>query len=194
MPPQYTHPNALNESDTVGLGTRIWAFAHVMLGAQVGDNCNVGDHAFIETGASVGNNVTIKNHVCIWEGVTIEDDVFLGPHVVFTNDQYPRSPRMKEVAQRYSQSENWLRQTVVELGCSIGANATILPGLRLGAHSMIAAGSIVTRDVKPHALVMGNPARQVGFVCLCGTTIETQIEMNCRECGTLVSNLATEWR
>ncbi len=192
MPPRYTHPNALNESNTVGSGTRIWAFAHVMSGAQVGDNCNVGDHAFIETGASVGNNVTIKNHVCIWEGVTIEDEVFLGPHVVFTNDQYPRSPRMGAALTRYERRENWLRKTVVERGCSIGANATILPGIRLGAYSMVAAGSIVTRDVKPHALVMGIPARQVGIVCRCGNKLDVDSETTCRECGTLVSNFATE--
>ena len=95
---------------------------------------------------------------------------------------------MPAASARYQRRENWLEQTVVEQGCSIGANATILPGVRLGAYSMIAAGSIVTRDVKPHALVMGTPARQIGVVCLCGTTIENQIEMNCRECGTLVSD------
>lgn len=188
MPAEYTHPTALNESDAVGSGTRIWAFAHVMPGAQIGHNCNVGDHAFVESGARVGNNVTIKNHVCIWEGVTIEDDVFVGPHVVFTNDLHPRSPRMKAAVARYAKRENWLEKTVVEQGCSIGANSTILPGLRVGAFSMIAAGSIVTRDVKPHALMMGSPARQVGVVCRCGKKTDIQSETTCCECGTLLSD------
>jgi UDP-2-acetamido-3-amino-2,3-dideoxy-glucuronate N-acetyltransferase len=170
------------------LGTRIWAFAHVMSGAVVGDNCNIGDHAFIETGACVGNNVTVKNHVCIWEGVTVEDDVFLGPHVVFTNDLYPRSPRMNDATARYEKRENWLEKTVVEQGCSIGANSTILPGLTLGAFSMIAAGSTVTRNVKPHALMMGSPARPVGVVCRCGLKIEYLTETTCRECRTLATD------
>ena len=189
MAPQYVHPNALNESESVGSGTRVWAFAHVMPGTVIGENCNVGDHAFIETGAQVGNNVTIKNHVCLWEGVTIEDDVFVGPHVVFTNDLYPRSPRMAAASARYDRRENWLQQTIVEQGCSIGANVTILPGIRLGAYSMIAAGSTVTRDVKPHALMMGTPARQVGLVCRCGLKVEDTTEMTCRECGIPVTDL-----
>ncbi|MCP4775277.1 MAG: N-acetyltransferase, partial [Planctomycetaceae bacterium] len=107
------HPQALVECETIGKGSRVWAFAHVMEGASLGTDCNVGDHAFLETGSYVGNNVTIKNHVCIWEGIVIEDDVFLGPHVVFTNDKYPRSPRMSRTSNRYRQKETWLESTVV---------------------------------------------------------------------------------
>jgi acetyltransferase-like isoleucine patch superfamily enzyme len=185
----FVHPAALVESQSVGAGTRVWAFAHILAGARVGSNCNVGDHAFIESGACVGNNVTIKNHVCIWDGVTIHDDCFLGPHVMFTNDPYPRSPRMNEAVERYRHRENWLLPTVVERGCSIGANATILPGIRLGEYSMIAAGSIVTHDVQPFALVMGSPARQVGRVCRCGAKIEINSATSCTGCGSQIENL-----
>lgn len=185
----FVHPAALVESQSVGAGTRVWAFAHILAGAQVGTNCNVGDHAFIESGARVGDNVTVKNHVCIWEGVTIEDDCFLGPHVMFTNDPYPRSPRMQEVVERYSQRENWLLPTVVERGCSIGANATILPGIRLGEYSMVAAGAIVTHDVKPYALVVGTPARQVGIVCRCGARIEDNSSASCTGCGSQINEI-----
>ena len=183
METAFFHPTALVESQSVGAGTRVWAFAHILAGAKVGTNCNVGDHAFIESGAHVGNNVTVKNHVCIWDGVTIEDDCFIGPHVMFTNDPYPRSPRMPEVVERYGQRENWLLPTVVERGCSIGANATILPGVRLGEYCMIAAGAIVTHDVQPFALVMGTPARQVGTVCRCGAKIEDISSASCRGCA-----------
>ena len=97
---EQVHPQAIVECETIGEGSRVWAFAHVMKGASLGKDCNVGDHAFLETGSRVGNNVTIKNHVCIWEGIVIEDDVFLGPHVVFTNDKYPRSRRMGMASSR----------------------------------------------------------------------------------------------
>ena len=190
MAPEFVHATAIVESDSVGSGTRVWAFAHILPGVHIGANCNIGDHAFVETGARVGSNVTIKNHVCIWEGVTIEDDCFLGPHAVFTNDQFPRSPRMTEAAQRYEKKADWLKRTIVERGCSIGANATILPGVRLGAYSMIAAAATVTKDVPPHALMMGTPARQVGIVCRCGRKIENiaNLDMSCAECETLIND------
>lgn len=191
MKPEFIHPTAIVESDSIGDGTKIWAYAHVLPNVQIGSNCNIGDHAFIETGASVGNNVTIKNHVCVWQGVTIEDDCFVGPHVVFTNDQYPRSPRMNEAATRYQNTENWMDPTIVERGCSIGANATILPGIRLGAYAMIAAGATVSRDVPPHALMMGSPSRQVGMVCRCGAKLEVPTQTRCSECGLIVNVLAT---
>ena len=190
MAPVFIHESAIAESDSIGSGTKVWAFAHVLAGAQIGTNCNIGDHAFVETGARVGNNVTIKNNVCIWEGVTVEDDCFLGPHVVFTNDEFPRSPRMKEAAQRYESKQNWLKRTIVERGCSIGANAVILPGIRLGAYSMIAAGATVTHDVPPHALMIGSPARQVGIVCWCGRKVEDlQEDDRCPECKSLLNDL-----
>ena len=121
MAADFIHETAIVESDSIGAGTRVWAYAHILPEVQIGTNCNIGDHAFVETGARLGNNVTVKNHVCIWEGITVADDCFVGPHVVFTNDQFPRSPRMAEVAQRYSDKQNWLKRTIVERGCSIGS-------------------------------------------------------------------------
>ena len=185
---EQVHPQAIVECETIGEGSRVWAFAHVMKGASLGKDCNVGDHAFLETGSIVGNNVTIKNHVCIWEGIAIEDDVFLGPHVVFTNDKYPRSPRMGMASSRYQQKENWLESTVVKRGSSIGANSTIMPGITLGAYCMIAAGSIVTRDVQPHALMAGAPARRVGTVCYCGRKIHPTTGSTCPNCNAATSD------
>jgi acetyltransferase-like isoleucine patch superfamily enzyme len=181
----YVHPTALVESEAVGSGTRVWAYAHVLKNAHVGENCNIGDHAFVESGAVVGNNVTLKNHVCVWEGVTLEDDVFVGPQVAFTNDRYPRSPRMAEVRGRYGDKNRWLVKTVVEQGCSIGANATIVCGVRLGRYCVIAAGAIVTKDVEPFALMIGSPARRVGTVCMCGEPLTTGEESTlCSNCQT----------
>jgi UDP-2-acetamido-3-amino-2,3-dideoxy-glucuronate N-acetyltransferase len=184
MSKQMYHPAALVESDDIGIGTRVWAFAHVMRGARVGCNCNIGDHAFVEAGGIVGDNVTIKNNVCVWTGVSLEEGVFVGPNATFTNDRYPRSPRMQEAAARYETAERWLARTVVERGASIGANVTILPGVRLGRYSMIAAGSIVTADVEPFALMVGTPARVVGYVCRCGQKLlDSYRTTSCDACG-----------
>jgi len=180
----YAHPTALVESESIGEGTRIWAYAHVLRGARVGANCNIGDHAFIESGAVLGNNITLKNQVCVWEGVTLGDDVFVGPQVAFTNDRYPRSPRMPQVRDRYAEKERWLVRTVVEQGCSIGANATILPGVRLGRYCVVAAGAVVTKDVEPYALMIGAPARRVGTVCICGQPVSSSsAEPRCPQCA-----------
>ena len=176
----FVHPQALVESSDVGEGTKIWAFAQVMRGAMVGENCNVGGHAFIESGAQVGNRVTLKNQVMVWSGVTIQDDVFVGPGVIFTNDLHPRSPRMASVAERYSHPGNWLAKTNVGRGASIGAGSIILP-VQIGDHAMIAAGSVVTKDVPAHALMKGNPARVSGWVCVCGTKIDAR--GICPSCG-----------
>ena len=180
----YIHPTALVESDLVGPGTRIWAFAHVLSGARIGANCNIGDHAFLETGAVIGNNVTLKNHVCVWEAVTIGDDVFVGPYVSLTNDSHPRSPRMPAVKARYEDKDRWLVPTRIENGSTIGANATILAGVTLGRYCMVGAASVVTRDVKPFSLVVGNPARQIGYVCRCGRPTGIKLpSSDCPECG-----------
>jgi acetyltransferase-like isoleucine patch superfamily enzyme len=166
----FVHPNAICESQQVGQGTRIWAFAHVMKGAAIGCDCNIGDHAFIECGVRIGDRVTVKNQAMVWTGVEIADDVFIGPGVSFTNDMHPRSARMPDaaVASRYADQARWLARTRVEVGASLGARCTILPGLTVGAYAMVAAGAVVTRDVPTHALVTGVPARRRGWVCRCG--------------------------
>lgn len=153
----FVHPQGLCESDDVGDRTRVWAFAHILSGARVGKDCNVCDGVFIESGAVVGDRVTLKNGVLVWDGVTIEDDVFVGPAAVFTNDLRPRS-----------RAEFVLGKTLVRSGASLGANCTIVCGHTIGRFAFVAAGAVVTKDVPDHALVVGNPARRVGWVCECG--------------------------
>jgi UDP-2-acetamido-3-amino-2,3-dideoxy-glucuronate N-acetyltransferase len=156
--PWFAHPSALVETDRIGEGTRIWAFAHVMADVTIGRRCNLGDHVFVESGVTIGDDVTIKNGVSLWQHVHVGNLVFLGPNAVFTNDLYPRNPHPT-----FDAEETW-----VEEGVSIGANATIVCGIRLGRRAMIGAGAVVTRDVPPHALMVGNPARRRGWVCECG--------------------------
>lgn len=177
------HPTALVETEHIGDSTHVWAYAHVMQGARVGNQVNIGDHAFVEGGAIIGDRVTLKNRVCVWEGVTIEDDVFVGPCVTFTNDKNPRSPRMEKARARYATREGWLVTTLVRRGCSIGAAATLVPGIELGAFSMIGAGALVTKDVPPYALVCGSPAKRVADVCGCGQKLSgTFDQTTCPHC------------
>lgn len=142
---------SLVKSSAIGERTRIHHYVHIMEGAVIGDDCNICDYVFIEGGAIVGNKVTIKNAAQIWDGVVIGDNVFIGPSVIFTNDKYPRSKN----------TNFQVLKTIVEDGVSIGANATILAGTRLGKSSVIGAGSVVTKDVPPYSMVYGNPARSV---------------------------------
>ena len=180
----FIHPRALVETDDIGSGTRIWAFAHIMDGARIGKNSNIGDHCFIESGAVIGDNTTIKNGNMIWEGVTLEDGVFVGPHVFFTNDLHPRSPRLPQVRRRYSDKRNWLVPTKVQRGATLGAGAVILAGVTVGEYALVAAGAIVTKPVPSHALVKGNPAAVTGWVCQCGETLHFRTRSaNCRACG-----------
>ena len=183
----FVHPRALCESEQVGRGTRIWAFAHVMKGAVVGCDCNIGDHAFIETGARIGNRVTVKNQAMVWDGVEIGDDVFVGPGVSFTNDLFPRSPRMPlpAVLARYREQPQWLARTRVQRGASLGAQSAILAGLTIGAFAAVGASAVVTRDVFPYALMLGVPARRVGWVCRCGVRLKEHqtADWRCPQCG-----------
>jgi len=157
------HPLADVQSDSISDGTRIWQFSVVLPGAKVGRDCNICAQVFIENEVVVGDNVVIKNGVQLWDGVSVGDNVFIGPNVTFTNDSLPRSKRYGP--------DGMLRTTIKE-GCSIGANATILPGISLGEYSMIGAGSVVTKDVVPHALVYGSPAISKGWVCRCARKLD----------------------
>ncbi len=155
MPDSYfLHDQGICESAAVGPGTRIWAFAHVLPGAVIGADCNICDHVFIENDVVLGDRVTVKGGVHLWDGLQAEDDVFIGPNATFTNDRFPRSKNHDEPFLR-----TWLGH-----GASIGAGAVILPGLRIGPSAMVGAGSVVTRDVPANAIVVGNPARIVGYV------------------------------
>ena len=154
MSQHYIHPHAICESDAIGANTRIWAFAHVLPKAVIGSDCNICDGVFIENDVSVGNRVTVKCGVQLWDGLVVEDDVFIGPNATFTNDRFPRSKIFPEK----------FLNTIIRKGASIGANATILPGLEIGSGAMIGAGSVVTRSVPPNAIAVGNPARIIGYV------------------------------
>jgi UDP-2-acetamido-3-amino-2,3-dideoxy-glucuronate N-acetyltransferase len=181
-PTVYVHPRGLCESDRVGPRTRIWAFAHVLPGAEVGADCNVGDHAFIEGGARLGDRVTVKNAVLVWDRVTVEDEVFLGPNMVFTNDLAPRVGFKKAPEQ--------LVPTLVRRGATIGANATVVCGVTIGSHAFVAAGAVVVDDVADHALVAGNPARRIGWVCACGRRIGEPLACSCGRAYRLVDERA----
>lgn len=150
----YTHPQSLCESKDIGKNTRIWAFAHILPQAKIGEDCNICDHVFIENDVKIGDRVTVKCGVQIWDGTVVENDVFIGPNATFTNDIFPRSKVYPDV----------FLKTIVKKGASIGANATILPGLTIGENAMIGAGSVVTKSVPDNAIVMGNPARVTGYV------------------------------
>ncbi len=178
----FVHPNALVETEEIGEGTRIWAFAHIMKNARIGKNCNIGDGTFMEGGAVVGDNVTIKNANMLWEGITLEDGVFVGPQVYFTNDKHPRSPRLPEASDRYLGHE-WLSETLVKYGASIGAGAVIVPGITIGEYATIGAGAVVTHDVRAYAIMVGNPARQAGWACRCGLPMAFDPDTARCDCG-----------
>lgn len=173
------HDTAIVERDAdIGEGTSIWHHAHLRSGASVGSYTNLGKNVYVDSGAVIGSHCKVQNNVSIYRGVTIEDEVFVGPSAVFTNDLVPRAMK-----------EDWtLVTTLVENGATIGAHATIVCGVRIGRLSFIAAGAVVTRDVQPQELVVGNPARRAGWVCSCGATIirgsGDLVETVCSVCGT----------
>lgn len=167
----FKHDKALVETENVGQDTKIWAFAHILPGAQIGVNCNICDHTFIENDVVIGNNVTIKSGVYIWDGVRIADNVFIGPNVTFTNDLTPRSKQYPLVFEK----------TIIEEGASIGANTTIVAGNRIGKYSLVGAGSVVTKNIPDYTLWYGNPATMKGYICECGQKLS--FEMKCHKCN-----------
>lgn len=163
----------IDEGVKIGKDTKIWNFCHVQVGACIGENCSLGQNVNISNNVKIGNNVKIQNNVSIYEGTEIEDWVFCGPSCVFTNDLTPRA--------KYPKGSSRYLKTIVKCGATVGANATIVCGHTLGKWCMVAAGAVVTKDVKDYALVVGVPARQSGWVCECGIILNEQLI--CEYCG-----------
>src|SRR5712691_11118851 len=166
----------------IGKGTKIWHFCHVMAGAVIGERCNLGQNVVVMPGTRIGNNVKIQNNVSIYEGVTLEDDVFCGPSCVFTNVINPRS--------HVSRKREYLK-TLVKRGASIGANATIICGATLGEYAFIGAGAVVAETVPDYALMVGVPARRIGWMCQCGERLPDSGTGECRVCGSVYEPTAT---
>jgi len=178
--PHFAHPSAIvDEGSVIGAKTKIWHFTHVMEDCQIGENCILGQNVHVAPGVRIGNNVKIQNNVSLYTGVELEDDVFCGPSMVFTNVSTPRSH-----VNRKSEYE----RTLVKRGASLGANSTVVCGVTIGRYAFVGAGAVVTRDVPDHALVVGVPARQVGWVCSCGVRLEVSGGAGlCPECGAIYS-------
>lgn len=157
----------VDDNVNVGEGTKIWYFCHIQSGATIGKNCNLGQNVNIANDVKIGNGVKIQNNVSVYEGVEIGDNVFCGPSMVFTNDMMPRASIRKPYLKTY-----------IRDGASIGANATIVCGHTIGKYAMIAAGAVVTKDVKSHALMAGVPAKQIGWVCECGEKLSASLQCN----------------
>jgi UDP-2-acetamido-3-amino-2,3-dideoxy-glucuronate N-acetyltransferase len=169
----FVHETAIvDPGAVVGTGTKIWHFSHVLPGSTVGERCNIGQNVVIGPNVAIGNNCKIQNNVSVYKGVTLEDGVFCGPSMVFTNIYNPRA----EIAKM-----DQVRPTLVKRGATIGANATIVCGTTLGRYSFVGAGAVVTRNVPDHALVLGNPAKQIGWMCACGERLSDELE--CLSCG-----------
>jgi UDP-2-acetamido-3-amino-2,3-dideoxy-glucuronate N-acetyltransferase len=164
MSDYFVHQSSyVDQGAVVGAGTKIWHFCHVMAGAVIGERCNLGQNVVVMPGTRLGNNVKVQNNVSIYQGVTLEDDVFCGPSCVFTNVSNPRS----HVSRKHD-----YRSTKVKRGASIGANATIVCGITVGEYAFIGAGAVVTSDVPAYALMIGVPARRVGWMCQCGERLQ----------------------
>ena len=169
---------AIDSNVVIGHGTKIWHFSHILSGSSIGKDCIVGQNVMVGPDVNIGNNCKIQNNVSLYKGITIEDDVFLGPSCVFTNVKTPRAfiDRSKE-----------FHDTVVEKGASIGANATIICGIKIGEYAMIAAGAIVTKDVASYSLVVGSPAKHIGWVSKAGDRLQS--DLKCKRTGLLYEEL-----
>jgi UDP-2-acetamido-3-amino-2,3-dideoxy-glucuronate N-acetyltransferase len=177
--PYFAHESAyIDEGCVIGAGTRIWHFTHVMSGARIGQHCNIGQNVVVSPDVVIGNNVKIQNNVSVYTGVVLEDDVFCGPSMVFTNVSNPRS----HVSRKHE-----YRQTVVGRGATLGANSTIVCGHTVGRYAFVGAGAVVTHDVPPYALAVGNPARVSGWMCECGLKLASgavrPVQVRCSVCG-----------
>lgn len=171
----FVHPSAIvDEGAVLGAGTQVWHFVHVCSGARLGERCNLGQNVFIGPGVVIGAGVKIQNNVSVYAGVELSDDVFVGPSAVFTNVRTPRAHVNRKAE---------LAKTFVGKGATIGANATIVCGHRIGEYAFIGAGAVVTKDVPRHAVMMGCPARRSGFACRCGELLEAHDEVRCARCG-----------
>ena len=174
-PAVFVHSSAVvDDGARLGSGTKIWHFVHVCGGAIVGERCVLGQNVFVGPGVRLGNGVKVQNNVSLYVGVQVEDDVFLGPSCVFTNVMHPRA---------HVERKEEFQPTQVRRGASIGANATVVCGHEIGAYAFVGAGSVVTRDVRPHALVFGTPARRHGWVCRCGEKLADEASPRCQRCG-----------
>ena len=163
-PEYFVHESSyVDEPCSIGRGTKVWHFSHVMKNARIGTDCNIGQNVVISPDVTIGNNVKIQNNVSVYTGCILEDDVFCGPSMVFTNVMNPRS----HVARK-----DEYRTTIVRKGASLGANSTVVCGTTIGRYAFVGAGSVVTRDIPDYALVYGNPARQRGWMCACGVALE----------------------
>lgn len=170
----FVHESSYIDEDVqIGEGTKIWHFSHVQKGARIGCNCSLGQNVNISNRVIIGNGVKIQNNVSVYEGVELEDYVFCGPSMVFTNDLTPRA--------KYPKGIRGYKNTLLKTGCTVGANATVVCGHTLGKWSMIAAGAVVTKDVKDYALMAGVPAVQIGWVCECGERLDDTLK--CKKCN-----------
>ena len=173
----YTHPTVIIDPDCqIGDGTKIWHFCHLMSHCTIGKNCNIGQNVFVASDVVLGDNVKVQNNVSLYTGVVCEDDVFLGPSMVFTNVLNPRS---------FIERKTEFKKTLVRRGATIGANATVVCGCEIGRYALVGAGAVVTKSVPDYALMVGNPARQIGWVSACGHTLAFDEEgvAVCPECG-----------
>ena len=180
MPEYFIHESSyVDDGATIGRGTKIWHFCHIMAGARIGEGCNIGQNVVVSPGVVVGDNAKIQNNVSLYTGVVLENDVFCGPSMVFTNVINPRS----HVTRRHE-----FQQTLVRQGASLGANSTIVCGHVIGRFAFVGAGAVVTRDVPDFALVVGNPGRVAGWICRCGVKLESGARVppkaTCRACAT----------